>query len=71
MLRECVDAGLARQILAAQEEAALRTREALRECVAAAVSALEAEARAVLPWMTKTLARDAGARWRVDWLAGE
>ena len=32
---------------------------------------LEAEARALLPWLTKTLARGEGARWRVDWLAGE
>ena len=32
---------------------------------------LEAEARALLPWLTKTLARGAGAAWRVDWLAGE
>jgi 23S rRNA (adenine2030-N6)-methyltransferase len=32
---------------------------------------LENEARIILPWMTNTLSRDAGARWRVDWRAGE
>ncbi len=33
--------------------------------------ALEAEARLILPWMTDLLARDAAAKWRVDWVAGE
>ncbi len=33
--------------------------------------ALEAEARILLPWLTRLLARDARARWRIDWLARE
>jgi 23S rRNA (adenine2030-N6)-methyltransferase len=32
---------------------------------------LEAEARVILPWLSRTLARGTGAGWRVDWLAGE
>ncbi len=31
----------------------------------------DAEARALLPWLTQTLARGEGARWRVEWLTGE
>ena len=32
---------------------------------------LEEEARALLPWLSRTLARGDGAGWRVDWLSGE
>jgi 23S rRNA (adenine2030-N6)-methyltransferase len=32
---------------------------------------LEAEARLILPWLSRTLARGPGAAWRVDWIAGE
>ena len=65
MLRECVDEGLARQILAAQDEAARRTHGALRDCITAAVRALEAEARACGLSVPPAASGDEAARRRL------
>ena len=69
-----VEAGLKRMLRLEIDIATWREIGPLTGCGLIVVNppfALEAEARVMLPWMTKTLARDTGARWRVDWLAGE